>query len=172
MTPLLILLAKKKKKSSNGFYTFQKAATSFPPPSHPSEGGNLPSASPPLSSNFPKGRPRAAGGPQRLFVSLFTSRRAPESLFTDCSNPPLFSRSSPGHFHRLGAKVAPMLSSLPSISGVGGGNRNFLHLTRFVFRRPIPTQMMNTTPFQISHPLCAAVAKLARQKIINTGGRE
>lgn len=77
------------------------------PLSRPSEGGHLPSASPPLSSNFPEGRPRAAGGPQRLFVLLFTSRRAPESMFTDCSNPPLFSRCSTGHFHRLGPRSLP-----------------------------------------------------------------
>lgn len=140
----------------------------------PSEGGHLPSASPCLSSTS-QGRPRAAGGPQRLFVSLFTSWRAPESLFTDCSNLPLFPPllSLAVSFSFRDARRATLTdlgqgrshALLRAINLRGGGSRNFLRLTRSVFRRPIPTQMMNTTSFQISHPLSAA--PFVRQMMIS-----
>lgn len=160
----------------------------FPPRSslpRPSEGGHLPSASPSFSSTS-QGRPRAAGGPQRLFVSLFTSRRAPESLFTDCSNLPLFPlcslslhlllppQSSPSHSHGPKSRSLPCSPPCHQSQGRGAGGRNFLRLTRCVFRRPIPTQMMNTTSFQISHPLSAAAAAAAaacvRQEITSKHG--
>lgn len=64
-----------------------------------------------------------------------------------------------------GRSHAPLLIS---ISGVER-SRNFLRLTQIVFRRP--SQMMNKTSFQISHPFSASVA-LDRQKIINTGRHE
>lgn len=143
----------------------------------------MPSASPSFSSTS-QGRPRAAGVPQRLFVSLFTSRRAPESLFTDCSNLPLFPlcslslhlllppQSSPSHSHGPRSRSLPCSPPCHQSQGWGGGEgaENFLRLTRCVFRRPIPTQMMNTTSFQISHPLSAAAAACFSQMITSKHG--
>lgn len=114
------------------------------------------------------GEPRA-GHSASLFHCLLPGGRRRACLLI-AQIPPSFFTKLAGPLSQTGAKVAPMLSSLPSISRVEG-SRYFLHLTPCVFRRPSPTHMMNTTSFQISHPLSAA-AKLARNKIINTGRRE
>lgn len=122
----------------------------FPPRSslpRPSEGGHLPSASPSFSSTS-QGRPRAAGGPQRLFVSLFTSRRAPESLFTDCSNLPLFPlcslslhpllppQSSPSHSH--GPRSRSLPCSPPCHQSQGRGEQKLPASHAMPFPPPNP----------------------------------
>lgn len=183
MTPLLVFLTKKKKKSSNGFCTFQKAATSFlPAPPSPAlpKGAicHLPPllSPPPLKADrepraghsaslfhclLPGGRQRAClliaqispFFPSALSLSIsFSLRKARRATLTDRSQ---------GRSHALLRAI--------NLRG-GGGSRNFLRLTRCVFRRPIPTQMMNTTSFQISHPLSAAAAVCVRQEITRKHG--
>lgn len=148
----------------------------LPPPPRPTLPKGAICHLPPLLSppTFLKAdREPRAGHSASLFHCLLPGGRRRACLLI-AQIPPFFREARRATFTDWGPRSLPCSPPCHQSQGLGGGKgeRNFLHLTRFVFRRPIPTQMMNTTPFQISHPLCAAVAKLARQKIINTGGRE
>lgn len=94
--------------------------------------------------------------PSALALSIsFSLRKARRATLTDRGQ---------GRSHALLRAI--------NLGGRGGGGAETSRVSRDAFSAaPIPTQMMNTTSFQISHPLsAAAAAACARQKITSKHG--